>query len=228
MEVIDVEAELFRLIPSRFPPVQVFEGLVANDRLDEVAAAETRTNPRLLSEDRLKGSDAQCSHRLQNFNHAPFKYINPEGSAFFPPFRPALEVADCRQTALAVAVARRERFLRRTAEPPTGLDMRMLKTPVKGRFGDLRHVDPAVARDKRLELAASIAGNVDGIVFCPAERPSHWCYAVLNGDALGYTLQTSHYRFWWDGVRIGAVYSFDNALELDPASFSDAADRLAA
>ncbi len=156
MEIVEVDTELFRLIPSRFPPVHVFEGLVANDRLDEVAAAESRTNPRLMAKDRLSDGTSASTDRLQNFNHAPFKYINPEGSVFFPPFRPALEVADCRQTALAVAVARRERFLRRTAEPPTGLDMRLLKTPVKGRFLDLCHVPPTAPREERLAVAAAL------------------------------------------------------------------------
>jgi hypothetical protein len=228
VEVIEIEAELFRLIPSRFPPVHVFEGLVANDRLDEVAAAETRTNPRIIAEERLKAKGGGSSHRFQNFNHAPFKYTNPDGSVFFPPIRPALELADCRQTALAIAVARRERFLKRTAEPPTGLDMRLLKTPIKGRFADFCHIDPDAARDERLKAAALIPTDVDGIIFRPAERKSHRCFAVLNGQILGHTLQTSHFRFWWDANRIRTVYAFENATQWDAAILSNPADLLAA
>lgn len=228
MEIVEVDTELFRLIPSRFPPVHVFEGLVANDRLDEVAAAESRTNPRLMAKDRLSDDTSASTERLQNFNHAPFKYINPEGSVFFPPFRPALEVADCRQTALAVAVARRERFLRRTAEPPTGLDMRLLKTPVKGRFLDLCHVPPTAPREERLAVAAALPPATDGIIYCPAERPSHRCYAVLNSLTLGYTVQTSHFRFWWNGAQISAVYAFDDGRRLDPETLRAAEDQVAA
>jgi hypothetical protein len=224
----DVDTELYRLIPSRFPPVHVFEGLVANDRLEEVAAAECRTNPRLLAEDRLKETEGGSSHKLQNFNHAPFKYINPEGSVFFPPFRPALEMSDCRQTALAVAVARRERFLRRTSEPPIGLDMRLLKTPVKGRFVVLCDVDPETSREDRYEIGASIPVDADGVIFCPAERPTHRSYSVLRSAALGYTLQTSHFRFKWDGKSISAVYAFDDGRHLEPAKFCLAEDLLAA
>lgn len=223
MEVVNVEGEFFRLIPSRFPPVQVFEGLVANDRLDELALAESRTNPRLLSEDRLREVHGP-SHRLQNFNHAPFKYINPEGSVFFPPFRPALEVSDCRQTALAVAVKKRERFLKRTSEPAVGLDMRLLKTPVTGRFADLTGLAPDLPSEERLKQTSELPCSLDGIIYRPAERPSHRCYAVLNGRILGYTQQTSHYRFWWDGSRITAVYAFDDGQPLDPAAFGKALD----
>lgn len=228
MEVVDIEAELYRLIPSRFPPVQVFEGLVANDRLEEVALAESRTNPRLLSEDRLKASHDASPHLLQNFNHAPFKYVNPEGSMFFPPFPPVLEMADSRQTALAIAVARRERFLARTSEPPTGLDMRLLKTPIKGRFGNLSAVPIETLREERLRMTSSLPANLDGILFRPAERPSHRCFAVVNSRVLGYTLQTSHYRFWWDGSRIAAVYAFDEARRLDPSLFRKSDETLAA
>ena len=42
MELVDIECELYRLIPSRFPPVSVFDGLVANDRLDQLAEIEAR------------------------------------------------------------------------------------------------------------------------------------------------------------------------------------------
>ena len=227
MDVVDIRADFFRLIPSRFPPVQVFGGLVANDRLDEVAAAESRTNPRLAAEERLR-DQVSNPHRLQNFNHAPFKYVNPEGSVFFPPMRPALEMADSRQTALAVAVSRRERFLRRTAESAIGLDMRLLKTPVDGRFADLSDAPPGLNPEERVNLVAGLPENIDGIVFRPAERPTHRCLAVLNGTKLGYTLQSAHYRFWWDGARITTVYAFDDGRPLDPEKFGQFEDALAA
>lgn len=216
MKVVDVEAELFRLIPSRFPPVQVFEGLVANDRLEALAKVESRTNPRLISNDHLRATISPTAHRLQNFNHAPFKYINPEGSRFFPPFPPVVEMADCRQTALAAAVARRAHFLGQTSEAPTGLDMRMLKTPVRARLADFTDVSPTASRDECRERARALPENVDGIVYRSPDRPSNLSYAILNGEVLGYTLQTAHFRFWWDGRRIAGIYAFENAQHLDP------------
>lgn len=228
MEVVEVSADYYRLIPSRFPPIQVFEGLVANDRLEELAAAESRTNPRLLSEERLRATIGDNSHRLQNFNHAPFKYINPEGSTFFPSYRPALEMADTRQTALAIAVARRERFLRRTNEASIGLDMRLLKTPVEGRFLDLCDVDPQLPLEKKRKIASELSDDLAGVIFRPLERPSHRCIAIVRNEGLGYTMQTQHFRFWWDGTRIAAVYAFDDSRNLDPAGFSAAEDLIAA
>jgi len=111
VEEVNFEGELFRLIPSRFPPVSVYEGLVANDRLEDLVEVENATNPRLHSEKRLRAAYPDPAEpKLQNWNLAPFKYLNPEGSRFFDPTRPALELADDRQTALAVSLARRQAF----------------------------------------------------------------------------------------------------------------------
>ena len=207
---VDLEIDLFRLIPSRFPPVDVYDGVVANDRLEDLVKVETRTNPRLRSESRLTQTVGQPpSPRLQNWNLAPFKYLNPEGSRFFGPARPALELAGDRQTALAVSVARRQRFMARTGEPPIGLDMRMLKTPVNGRFLDLRHVAPDASHDDRRRIGDRIADGVDGVVYRPPERPSAMCVAVLRGETLGRSIQTVHYRFVWNGSRVDTLYAFD-------------------
>lgn len=230
MPVIEVEADHFRLIPSRFPPVSVYEGLVANDRIERLATLEARTNPRLLSEERLlKTHGDPASPRLQNWNLAPFKYVNPEGSRFFGPTRPALELADDRQTALAVSVARRQAFLSRTDEPATGLDMRMLRTPVKGRFLDMRSVDPDLSGEERWRLGRDVDDDLDGVLYRPPERPAATCVAVLKGTALGRSIQASHYRFVWSGHRITALYAFDDAgRSIDVGKLNGAEDALAA
>lgn len=222
--------EFYRLIPSRFPPVSVYEGLVANDRLGELAEAENRTNPRLQAKARLlQAYPDSSSPKLQNWNLAPFKYINPEGSRFFGPTRPALELADGPQTALAVAAARRQIFLLRTKEPPTGLDMRMLRRPVTGQFIDFRDYPIGLSRDERWKLGSSLDSGVDGVIFHPPERPSATCVAVLRGDALGTVIQTVHYRFVWNGERISTIYSFDEeGKELLPEELRGPDDTLAA
>lgn len=222
--------ELFRLIPSRFPPVSVYDGLVANDRVETLVQVENLTNPRLLSVNKLLGSHPHDPPpKLQNWNLAPFKYINPEGSRFFSPTRPALELADHPQTALAISVARRETFMSRTGEPPIGLDMRMLRTPVDGLFLDFRHVPLDLDRRERWKLGEEVPADVDGVLFHPPERPSATCVAVLRGDALGRTIQTVHYRFVWNGARISMLYAFDDeGTKIFPEALGEADDALAA
>ena len=228
---VDLGIDLFRLIPSRFPPVDVYDGIVANDRVEDLVKVEIRTNPRLRSESRLmQATGGPLPPKLQNWNLAPFKYLNPEGSRFFGPARPALELAEDRQTALAVSVARRQRFLARTGEPPVGLDMRMLKTPVRGRFLDLRHVAPDAGHDERRRIGDKIAEGIDGILYCPPERPSAMCVAVLRGEVLGHSVQTMHYRFVWNGSRVDTLYAFDGEgkKKIPADTLGSIADALAA
>lgn len=230
MRTIRFEGDAYRLIPSRFPPVSVYEGLVANDRQEALAIAESRTNPRLQSTERLRDRYADPgSPHLQNWNLAPFRYVNPEGSRFFGPTRPALELADDRQTALAISIRRRETFLRRTQEPPIGLDMRMLRTPVSGDFADLRDVPLDLSADDRWKIGERIPSDIAGILYVPPERPSAQCLAVLRNDVLGRTVQTIHYRFVWNGSRVELVYAFDDVgRELKPEEFARSEDVLSA
>lgn len=211
--VVPWKGETFRLIPSRFPPVSVYEGLVANDRMDALVDIENLTNPRLQSQARIasmENKDPKTSARLQNWNLAPFAYGHPEGSIFFDADRPCLEVAADRQTALAISVAKRQRFLACTSEGPIGLDMRMFKTPLSGRFVDLRHLSAEKVRDIGRDFGKSIEADVDGVLFHPIERPSATAISVLNGSILEQTLQAVHYRYQWNGERISLLYAFDD------------------
>lgn len=220
----------YRLIPSRFPPVSLYETLVANDRIDELVEVENLTNPRLQAQQRL-GSLAEpaTADRLQNWNHAPFAYSNPEGSLFFGPGRPCLELAADKQTALAISVSRRERFLRRTQEPVVGLDMRMLVHPVSGSFLDLRPLGADLTHDDRRKVGEAVPRDVAGILYHPAERPAGTCVAVLTGSALGRSVQANHYRFFWNGERMTKLYAFDDAGSvLTPEALASATDILAA
>src|SRR3546814_16687551 len=83
----------------------------------------------LREKERLAGKPTPVdpeSVRFQNWNHAPFAYPNPEGSRFYGPEQNVLELADDLQTALVIAVARRETFLSRTAEPAPAPEIRQL------------------------------------------------------------------------------------------------------
>lgn len=230
--IVSWKGDAFRLIPSRFPPVDIYEEVVANDRVAALVEIENLTNPRLQSVQRLTSAGlglAPDSPRLQNWNHAPFAYPNPEGSRFFSAKRPALELATTRQTALAVSVARREVFLSRTSEPAIGLDMRMLKTPVDGRFLDLRDLDPATDREARWALGDGLAEGVDGILYRPPERPSATCVAVRSAGALQRSVQTVHYRYLWNGSKVTKLYAFDDVgTELYPWALGGAEEVLAA
>jgi hypothetical protein len=212
------DQDWYRLIPSRFPPVDVYARLAPALR-EAALDLENLTNPRLQAKELLTGEPAAVdanSPRLQNWNHAPFAYRNPEGSYLLDAIHGAMELAGTVEAALAIAIRRREIFLGRTAEKPMDLDMRLLTTPVKGEFVDLRSslaldATEAVRRETGRKLFDD--GEV-GAVFHRFERPSDLFLAVFDAEPLGRTVQSTHYRFVWDGAAIARVYDFSTAGEI--------------
>lgn len=220
LPIIDLNLTGYNLIPSRFPPVPLYERL-ASERSDKFDEIETLTNPRIREKQRLiqknMAKDESCPS-LQNWNHAPFAYSNPEGSRFFNPNINCLEASTDPQTALATSVRKRERFLQRTSEAPINLDMRMFSRKITGKFADARRLPMSLGRVERWDLGYQIAKlAIDGVIFKSHLRPAGDCISVLKGQLLGKTVQGNHYRFVWDGEKIRALYSYnEDAKVIDP------------
>jgi hypothetical protein len=200
----------YRLIPSRFPPVDIYKLLAPVEDWPDLYSLENTTNPRLQQRERLaRSGEASDEASLQNWNHAPFAYPNPEGGWLNDPVSAALELACDRQTALAVSIRKRERFLARTKEPPMEFDMRMLTTPISGRFIDLTTLPMNLSERERWDKGAQARDSeADGAVFVSPHRPGARCIVVFRGSSLGRTVQAEHFRFLWDGVAIRKIYNF--------------------
>lgn len=184
------------------------------------------------------GDASSASPRFQNWNHAPFAYSNPEGSWFFDRFVRCLEMSNDKQTALAVSVVKRERFLQRTAEAPIGLDMRMLSRKVCGQFIDAQSVPATLTLPERREVGAELlarakSSGLAGVLFRSIERPNGTRICVLDGDVLDRAVQGEHFRYTWDGTRVSSLYAFnsyggDDENLIDPSELSGDTDILAA
>lgn len=225
------DQDWYRLIPSRFPPVDVYQRLPPAVR----AAApdiEAMTNPRLAAKARLTGGPASVdenSPRLQNWNHAPFAYTNPEGSFLLGSVHGVMEVAGSGEAALAIAIRRREIFLERTDEPPLDLDMRLLSTRIAGEFADLTAMALDVAQAARWEIGQRLLdAGASGAVFHRAERRDAQFLALFDAALLERSLQQTHYRFLWDGTVIKSVYDFGSGSEIKRGDLLPGAVRAAA
>lgn len=216
---VELAGTWFRLIPSRFPPVSIYERVAPEANWAMLHEVETLTNPRVRERRMLTGTSRvdDASPRLQNWNHAPFAYLNPEGTWLLDPSIGALELSDSLQTALAASLRRRELFLGRTSEPPMDLDMRVLCTRVSGRFADLTGLDPSLNQAARWRLGEEILqSDVDGALFSSPYRAAGRGLAVFNAGVLARSLQAEHFRFVWDGTRIRSIYSFEDGTTLEP------------
>lgn len=209
-----LEGNWHRLIPSRFPPVDVFERLGSPELAARAKDLEMKSNPRLREKTILQATHpdiGEGSPQLQNWNHAPFAYANPEGSTFLHAGYRVLELVEGVRPALAFALWRREQFLERTQEPSLGLDMRLLITPVKGDFVDLSAEPFETDEAKRRAIGAELYDEgAQGVLFRRPEYRAVPALAVFDQAVLGRSVQSAHYRFAWDGKTIGKIYEFAN------------------
>ncbi|WP_343684982.1 RES family NAD+ phosphorylase [Asticcacaulis sp.] len=232
LKTVSINQIFYRLIPSRFPPVSLYQRIAPPSAWDQIVGVENLTNPRLKSREKL-GVSMQCtdpaSPRLQNWNHAPFTYPNPDGTTFFRSVTQCLELADCLQTALAYAIESRGRFLSHTLQEPLGLDMRVLVRRVTGKFVDGRELPTDLSKIDRWAIGdAVLDAGADGILFKTSCRPFGSFAGILNPDALGKANQADHFRFVWNGKAISEIYSFSDGKVWTPQQISSDESLLAA
>ena len=209
----------FRLIASRFPPIDLFERVADPADWDALHALESLTNPRIRDatgeislvpvSDRVSGPGATILM-------APFTHLHPQGSRFADATHGALYLADTLETAIAETRHHRERFLRATREPATEVELRCYLIDVAGGFHDLRgRSDDArfQAVYDRDDYSASQAlaralrtRGADGIAYDSVRRKGAQNLAAFRPRLGSNVRQSMHLRYAWNGERITHVY----------------------
>jgi hypothetical protein len=205
-----------RIIPSRFPPIDLFERVADPADLESVYAVEALTNARLRDEVGdlpLVPPEARVSGPGSSWIMAPFTHVHGPGGRFSTPEFGAYYTARRVETAIAETRYHRERFLRATREPPIEIGMRVLHADLSTRLHDLRGAaarHPAIYHDtdysagQRLAASLRAAGSF-GVVYDSVRDPGGECAAVFVPRALANCRQAEHLGYLWDGSRIGAV-----------------------
>jgi hypothetical protein len=206
-----------RIIPSRFPPIDLFERVAAPQDLEAILAVESMTNERLREEageialvrreDRVTGSGA-------GFVMAPFTHPAPAGGRFTDGSYGAYYAARDEATAVAETRYHRERFMRATRQPRMELDMRVLVARLSGELHDLRGLrDEMPAIYDRDDYTSSQAlgralraGGSHGIAYDSVRLDGGECAAILRPRVLSRCRQTKHLSYFWDGERIAYIY----------------------
>ncbi len=120
----------YRLIPSKFPPIALFEDVADQDDFESVYAIQALTNPRILYElgnlNLVPKQDRIYGVRGAGYIMAAFTHTNPQGSRFtdgtFGIYYASSEV----DTAIRETQYHRTLFLAATDEPAQEIDMRCL------------------------------------------------------------------------------------------------------
>lgn len=206
-----------RIIPSRFPPIQLFERVVDPADLEAVLEIESLTNDRLREEvgnlglipmeDRIAGAGT-------SFIIAAFTHLNPQGSRFSDGTYGVFYAGRTLETAIAETRYHREQFMQATSEPPMELDMRVLLTDLDKELHDIRGmrtVIPEIYADNDYSASQALgkqlrAQNSWGIAYDSVRHSGGECVGVFRPPALRHCRQERHLCYVWDGHRISNVY----------------------
>jgi len=203
----------YRIVPSRFPPVGVFDAIADPKDLDALYQIEALTNPR-LREEWGELSNVPKEHRVSGPGSTPlmaaFTHVNPEGSRFSDGSYGVLYLAHEFDTAVEETVYHREQFLAATKEPPIDITMRCYVSGVHGNLHDIRggwkaeHDPDSYAASRK--LGAKLRGDdSDGIVYDSVRCKGGECAALFYPDVTSPCVQGKHLMYRWNGERIAQV-----------------------
>jgi len=198
--------EVFRIVPSQFPPINVFESIYDSAEEMEMAfAIEAMTNQRLRHaagqvhlvphEDWVWGPGASVimacfthTGRISRFSRGDFGvYYGGESLA----------------TAVAETRYHREQFLAATNEEDIELTMRVYVNRIREPLRDLRFprfrrlFDPDDYTRSQVFGTRWRTKGVWGFVYPSVRRPEGECVAVFRPPALTLPAPSAHLRYVW-------------------------------
>ena len=206
-----------RIIPSRYPPVDLYARIAPAEDFAALEEVEALTNDRLRAEAgalALLPPEERVYGPGSAYIMAPFAHPNPAGSRFGDGTYGVLYVARDRATAVAETRYHRARFLSYTNEPPMEIEMRVLELKLQAALHDLRgmrEVLPAVyhpddySASQRLGRRLRDAGSW-GVAYDSVRWAGGQCAAVFRPRAVSECRQAEHLVYVWDGREIVEVY----------------------
>jgi hypothetical protein len=216
----------YRLVPSRFPPIQLFERVARPEDLEAVFAFESRTNDRLREEAgdiHLVAREDRISGPGTSPIMAAFTHRNPDGSRFSDGSFGVYYAAHALETAVWETAHHRARFLRATKQGAMEIDMRSYLANIDAELADLRGqrkrkrelYDPdsyAASRPYGVKLRARGAG---GIVYESVRHAGGECIAVFKPRLVKPAVQGPHLCFAWDGEKIARWYEKSDLRKME-------------
>ena len=194
----------YRIVPSRYPTVGIFDDIADPADLAVVVELAAATNPRIL-EDAGDLNLVRPKDRIAGIGTTPimaaFTHTGPSrfGNGDYGIYYAALAEA----TAIAETAYHRGRFLRDAHLPDERLDMRVYRATVAGRYDDVRKM----ARTNPIyALEDYTAGNargrkvyeadvLDGIVFKSVRDRGGECVAAFRPTSVRDCVVAHHLEY---------------------------------
>ncbi len=207
----------YRLIPSRYPTVGLYDAIADPADLDVVFAIEALTNSRVRDElGQLQLVPPE--HRVSGAGTTPimaaFTHLNPEGSRFSDGSYGVYYATDSLEASVAEVGHHRGVFLSRTREPAVDIDLRLILADVDAGLHDLtglRKKAPEIylpddySAGKALGRALRKAGSA-GVVYRSVRFDGGLCVGAFRPNVLGRAKAGAHVAMHWDGTAITHWY----------------------
>lgn len=207
----------WRILPSRFPPIDLFERIADPADWDALIALESLTNDRIRDEVgniALVPAEERVSGPGASVIMAAFTHPNPDGSRFSDGSYGVFYAADKLPTAIAETIYHRESFMRATSQPRMELDMRVYTVDLEGDLHDVTGQQTMLPQvydpddySAGQEFAARLrAEDSNGIVYDSVRQAGGVCAAVFRPRCLSNPRQERHLCYVWNGRSIAFVY----------------------
>lgn len=215
-----IKQRCYRLIPSKFPPIHLFEDVASDEDFAALFTIQALTNPRIQDEigdlSLIPEGERLFAVPGCSFVMAAFTHVNPDGSRFSNGDYGIYYASESLDTAIKETVFHRERFLKYTKEPEQELDMRTLIADFSADLYDLLSFDRkehALYSPKDYSLSQTLGAEVkrqsgDGLVYHSVRtlEPNDKNYALFKPRSIHHCTQGTHYCYVWNGEKITTVY----------------------
>jgi hypothetical protein len=213
--------QAWRVISTRYPPINLFERLTPDPAVWEaLIALEQLTNPRLrdeLGEIALVPPAERVSGPGASYVMAAFTHLNPKGSRFSDGSFGVYYAAAALETAIAETVYHFEAFARDSGDPPRAEDFRVLVGTVGADFEDVAGLPEEQRRAvlDPLSYAASQAfarefraAGANGITYPSVRHPGGQCVGAFRPRAVEIPRQERHLKYRWNGARVDRYFDY--------------------
>ncbi|MBF0370578.1 MAG: RES family NAD+ phosphorylase [Magnetococcales bacterium] len=206
----------YRIIPSRYPPIDLFEGVSPPEDWELLAELEGMTNDRLrdeIGQIHLVPPERRVGGPGASWVMAPFTHINPHGSRFSDGSYGIYYAGKALETALRETIHHMGRFYGESNDPPHAQDFRTLIGRLDATLHDIRQgydachdpddYQPGWALGKQLR-----EGGSDGLVYRSVRHPGGTCLAAFWPDVVTIPIQGPHFQYHWNGQRIDKYFRY--------------------
>ena len=210
----------YRVIPTRFPAVNLFDRVASPEDFDALYALEAMTNDRLRTE---VGELDLVPREERRFGPgygpimAAFTHLNPLGSRFSDGSYGVFYCARSRATAIAETRYHTGKFLAATAEGPMRQQMRLYTVMANGEVVDLRNdtsLDDAVLSPHDYVAGQSLgravhAAGAPGIAYPSVRDAGGECLAAFRTTLLRACHHAAYLEYNWNGSAVDMVFELN-------------------